>query len=231
MNQKTILVVDDEPKIVEVITSLLESKGYAVLQADSGKRALELFEKENISFILLDLMLPDISGEEVCRQVRRVSRVPIIMVTAKVEEEMLLEGLEIGADDYITKPFSLKELLARIEVVLRRSSGEPIPLFTKMSYNEDDLIVDISKDLILKKQKVVNLTPTERNILTVLLKYPGRVFTREELITFALGSEFEGYDRVVDSHIKNLRQKIEDNPRSPLYILTVHGKGYKFNGK
>lgn len=231
MNQKTILVVDDEPKIVEVITSLLESKGYAVLQADSGKRALELFEKENISFILLDLMLPDISGEEVCRQVRRVSRVPIIMVTAKVEEEMLLEGLEIGADDYITKPFSLKELLARIEVVLRRSSEEPMPLFTKMSYNEEDLIVDISKDLILKKQKVVNLTPTERNILTVLLKYPGRVFTREELITFALGSEFEGYDRVVDSHIKNLRQKIEDNPRSPRYILTVHGKGYKFDGK
>lgn len=176
-------------------------------------------------------MLPDLSGEEICKKIRRTSRVPIIMLTAKVEESDVLEGLEIGADDYITKPFSLKELIARVKAVLRRTSEEPVPLFNKNSYNGGDLILDFGKDLVLKDQIPVNLTPTEFNILTTLIKFPGKVFTREELIEFALGSGFEGFDRAVDSHIKNLRQKIEDNPRSPKYVLTIHGKGYKFGGE
>lgn len=230
MKQKNILVVDDEQKILEVVASFLESQNYTVFQAENGAKVFEIFEKENISLIILDLMLPDITGEEICKKIRKISRIPIIMLTAKVEENNLLEGLEIGADDYITKPFRLKELLARVNAVLRRTSEEPVPLFNKVSFDNDNLIIDFGKDLVIKSQNPVNLTPTEFNILSTLIKYPGKVFTREELIEFALGSEFEGFDRAVDSHIKNLRQKIEDNPRAPKYVLTIHGKGYKFGG-
>lgn len=230
MKQKNILVVDDEQKILEVVASFLESQNYTVFQAENGAKVFEIFEKENISLIILDLMLPDITGEEICKKIRKISRVPIIMLTAKVEENNILEGLEIGADDYITKPFRLKELLARVNAVLRRTSEEPVPLFNKVSFDNDNLILDFGKDLVIKNQNPVNLTPTEFNILSTLIKYPGKVFTREELIEFALGSEFEGFDRAVDSHIKNLRQKIEDNPRAPKYVLTIHGKGYKFGG-
>ncbi|WP_312370144.1 response regulator transcription factor [Lachnoclostridium sp.] len=230
MKQKNILVVDDEQKILEVVYSFLESQNYTVFQAENGARAFEIFEKENISLIILDLMLPDITGEEICKKIRKTSRVPIIMLTAKVEENNILEGLEIGADDYMTKPFRLKELLARVNAVLRRTSEEPVPLFDKISFDNDNFIIDFGKSLVLKNQNPVNLTPTEFNILSTLIKYPGKVFTREELIEFALGSEFEGFDRAVDSHIKNLRQKIEDNPRAPKYVLTIHGKGYKFGG-
>jgi DNA-binding response OmpR family regulator len=231
MKQKNILVVDDEQKILEVVASFLESQDYMVYQAENGAKAFEIFEKENISLIILDLMLPDITGEEICKKIRKTSRVPIIMLTAKVEENNILEGLEIGADDYITKPFRLKELLARVKAVLRRTSEEPVPLFNKISFDNDNFIIDFGKDLVLKNQNPVSLTPTEFNILSTLIKYPGKVFTREELIEFALGSEFEGFDRAVDSHIKNLRQKIEDNPRNPKYVLTIHGKGYKFGGE
>ncbi len=230
-NIKNILVVDDEVKLLEVISSFLESKGYRVLTAEDGKSALDIFGKENISLILLDLMLPDITGEEICRRVRMKSRVPIIMLTAKVEENDLLTGLELGADDYMTKPFSLKELGARVEAVLRRTTQDLVPLWTKNSYQEGDLIVDFEKNLILKQQVSVNLTPSELKIISALIKYPGKVFTRNELIEVALGEEFEGFDRAIDSHIKNLRQKIEDNPKEPKYVLTIHGKGYKFGGE
>lgn len=228
---KNILVVDDELKILDVIASYLESQGYFVFQAENGEEALSIFEKENISLILLDLMLPDISGEEICKKIRRKSRVPIIMLTAKVEENDMLTGLEIGADDYITKPFSLKELSARIEVVLRRSSDDLMPLFSKTSFNNGDLIIDFEKNIIKKKQAIVSLTPSELKILFALIKYPGKVFTRNELIELALGDEFYGFDRAVDSHIKNLRQKIEENPKRPVYVLTIHGQGYKFGGE
>lgn len=230
MKPKNILVVDDEVKILDVVVSYLENKGYRAFQAENGAETFNILERENIDLIVLDLMLPDLSGEEICKRVRRTSRIPVIMLTAKVEENELLEGLSIGADDYITKPFSLKELLARIEVVLRRVTKEPIPLFAKNSFNDGDLIVDFGKEAVLKRQNPVNLTPTELNILLSLIKYPGKIFTRDELIELALGSEFEGYDRAVDSHVKNLRQKIEDNPRTPIYVLTIRGKGYRFGG-
>ena len=228
---KNILVVDDEEKLLEVISSFLESKGYRVLTAQDGKTAFELFGRENISLILLDLMLPDITGEEICRRIRLKSRVPIIMLTAKVEEKDLLTGLETGADDYMTKPFSLKELGARVEAVMRRTTKDLVPLWTKNSYNEGDLIVDFEQNLITKQHTTVNLTPSELKILSALIKYPGKVFTRNELIEVALGEEFYGFDRAIDSHIKNLRQKIEDNPKDPKYVLTIHGKGYKFGGE
>jgi DNA-binding response OmpR family regulator len=227
---RTILVVDDEPKISEVVASYLESRGYRVLTAETGSGALDTFERENVALVVLDLMLPDISGEEVCRRLRNTSRVPIIMLTAKSDEASLLEGLGIGADDYVTKPFSLKALAARIEAVLRRAGGDILPLTVRASFRDGDLMVDFEKMLVRKAGREVSLTPSEMKILSTLIKYPGKAFTREELVELALGIEFGGYDRAIDSHIKNLRQKIEDDPRSPVYILTIHGTGYKFGG-
>lgn len=227
---KKVLVVDDELKIIEVVKSFLESKGFIVFAAENGKQALELFEQENIALIVLDLMLPDMTGEEICTQIRKKSRVPIIMLTAKIEESDMLKGLNIGADDYITKPFSLKALYARIEAVLRRSSDDLVPLYNKASFNDGDLEIDFESHRIKKNQVEISLTPNEYKLLAALIKYPSRVFTREDLIRVALGDEFEGYDRAVDSHIKNLRQKIENDPKNPVYVLTIYGIGYKFGG-
>lgn len=222
--------MEDEEKIRQVVVTLLESKGYQVLQAEDGKEALHIFEHENVSLILLDLMLPDLSGEEICRKIRAKSRVPIIMVTAKAEEEHLLNGLQIGADDYITKPFSLKELAARVEAVLRRTTEELKPLFQRNFFQNKDLFVDVDSQIIRKRDQQVSLTQSEWKLLLAFMKYPNKVFTREELIYVALGDEYDGFDRTIDSHIKNLRQKIEDVPKKPVYILTVHGKGYRFGG-
>jgi DNA-binding response OmpR family regulator len=228
---KKVLVVDDEVKILEVIKSFLESKGYAVYTAENGRQAFNIFEKETISLVILDLMLPDIPGEEICMSLRHKSRVPIIMLTAKAEEESVLRGLGIGADDYMKKPFSLKELSARIDTIIRRSSDDLVPLYTKSSFHEGNLEVDFESHSIKKNGKEVNLTPNEYKILSVLIKYPNKVFTREELIMTALGDEFEGYDRAVDTHIKNIRQKIESDSRNPVYVLTIRGVGYKFGGE
>jgi DNA-binding response OmpR family regulator len=227
---KNILAVDDEPKILEVVAAFLESRGFKVFSAETGKEALAVFGRENIALVLLDLMLPDVSGEEVCRAIRRQSRVPIIMLTAKVEEESLLEGLRLGADDYIRKPFSLKELGARADAALRRAADDLTPLTSKNSFRDGDLTVDFERNLIRKKGQAVSLTPGEMKILAALIKYPGKVFTRAELIDIALGDAFDGYDRAVDSHVKNLRRKIEDDSKNPDYILTVHGIGYRFGG-
>lgn len=228
---KSILVVDDEPKIVEVISSFLASRGFDIKTAENGNEALAIFDQENIALVVLDLMMPGISGEEVCLTIRKKSRIPIIMLTAKADEANLLEGLKLGADDYITKPFSLKELHARIEAVLRRTSTDLLPLAVKNTWNEGDLFVDFEKNIFKKKQQVICLTPNEIKILSALIKYPGKVFTRAELIEIAFGEDFIGYDRTIDSHIKNLRQKIESDPRSPIYIVTIHGLGYRFGGE
>ena len=221
MSKKKILIVEDEIKILEVVTSLMEKQGYEVYQAEDGKQALKIFYNNEISLIILDLMLPDISGEK--------SRVPIIMLTAKVDESNLLQGLDIGADDYITKPFSLMELVARVKAILRRTSEELNPLYN--SFQNGDLYINVEANIIKKKNELLNLTQSEWKILLSLMKYPNKVFTREELIQIALGSNFDGYNRTIDTHIKNLRQKIEDNPKSPVYIITVFGKGYKFGGE
>lgn len=225
---KKILVVDDEVKILEVVKALLESKGFIVFTAENADRAFEIFNNEPISLILLDLMLPGTSGEEICKTIRKKSRVPIIMLTAKVKEADMLEGLGIGADDYITKPFSLKALYARIEAVLRRASD--LPLFNKCSFNNGELEIDFESHSVKKNGTDVKLTPNEFKILTALIKHPNKVFTRDELISTALGNDFEGYDRAIDSHIKNIRQKIENDPKNPVYLLTIHGVGYKFGG-
>ena len=230
MEQKTILIVDDENMMREAVASYLEKQGYHVLQAETGTQALSLLEKETVSFVILDLMLPDISGEEICSRIRRQSRIPIIMLTAKTMEDDMLNGLNLGADDYITKPFSLKNLYARIQAVRRRSDHDLKPLAEKFSWNAGDLVIDYNRKEVLKKGETISLTPIEWKILSAFTRYPQKVFTRDELIASAFDTDFSGYDRVIDTHIKNLRKKIEDDPKNPIYLCTVHGIGYKFGG-
>jgi DNA-binding response OmpR family regulator len=227
---RTVLVVDDEPKILEAVAAYLENKGYRVLTAEGGAEALALFARENVALVILDLMMPGMSGEEVCLSIRRQSRVPVVMLTAKAGEENLVRGLKLGADDYIAKPFSLRELAARAEAILRRTDDGLHPLAPRNSWGDGDLAVDFERNLVFKKGAPVALTPSEMRILASLVKYPGKVFTRAELVEFALGEDFDGFERTVDSHMRNLRRKIEDDPKSPVYVLTVHGLGYKFGG-
>jgi len=226
-NAKSILVVDDEPKIVDVVKSYLENSGYAVSAAYNGREAYEKFEKENPSLIILDWMLPDTTGEEICKKLRLKSNVPIIMLTAKVEEENILKGFNFGADDYVTKPFSPRQLVARVEAILRRVESDTTE---SLLFNDGELIVDLTGQDVKKDGSSVNLTPNEYKIVSTLARYPKKVFTREELIAIVSGNDFDGFDRVIDTHIKNIRQKIETEARNPRYILTVHGVGYRFGG-
>lgn len=227
---KNILVVDDEQLIREVVASYLEKQGFRVFGAETGREALQIFEKQTISFVILDLMLPDLSGEEVCTLIRKQSRVPIIMLTAKTMEEDMLRGLDLGADDYITKPFSLKNLYARMRSVLRRSSEDLKPLAARFSWNNGDLVIDYERREVQKRDEAIAMTPIEWKILSALTKYPQKIFTRNDLIALAFDVGYDGYDRVIDTHVKNLRKKIEDDPRKPVYICTVHGMGYRFGG-
>ncbi|MDD3139343.1 MAG: response regulator transcription factor [Lachnospiraceae bacterium] len=225
---KKILVVDDEPKIVEVVAAYLENSGYATLKAYNGKQALTIFQNSKPDLVILDLMLPELSGEEVCRAIRRISRVPIIMVTAKIDEDEKIEGLNIGADDYVTKPFSPRELMARVNSLLRRSDSGVSPLFRVMSWNQNDLEVDLNSLVVKKAGAIVNLTPNEFKLLCTMIKYPKKIFTREELIEIIFGIDYDGFERTIDTHIKNLRSKIEDDTANPRYIITVRGIGYRF---
>jgi len=231
MEKKNILVVDDEERIVEFVESYLVKNGYNVIKAYNGREALDKFNSNDINLIVLDLMMPDITGEEVCTEIRKSSRVPIIMLTAKVEEENILKGLDIGADDYITKPFSPRQLVARVGAILRRTDGENYSVSSFLSFNSGELTIDTIKYEVIKKGEVIDLTPNEYRILYTLAKSPKRVFSRDDLIDIAMGDDFSGYDRAIDSHIKNLRRKIEEDTKNNQYILTVHGLGYKFGGE
>jgi DNA-binding response OmpR family regulator len=231
VNPKKIMVVDDEPNIVSVIRSYLEADGYQVYEALDGREAMAVFERVHPDLIILDLMLPEISGEEVCRRLRKLSRVPIIMLTAKVEEENIIGGLKLGADDYVTKPFAPRQLVARVEALLRRTANEPVPLAEIISLDGGTLSIDNLKHEVRKAGAIVNLTPSEYSLLLTLVKFPHKTFTREELVVFAFGENYEGYDRTIDTHIKNLRQKLETEPKNPRYIMTVHGVGYRFGGE
>ena len=227
--EQRVLVVDDEPKIAEVVGSYLQRAGYVPIAAANGAEALSLFETQHPCLVILDLMLPDLPGEEVCRRLRARSRVTIIMLTAKVEDNDAIRGLALGADDYVTKPFSPRQLVARVEAVLRRTGSAGAPLARSLSFYRDDLFIDVEKKEVRKQGEPVLLTPSELQMLLVLAAHPGRVFSREELISRALGDDFDGFDRTVDAHVKNLRQKIETDPHEPCYIVTVHGLGYRFN--
>ncbi|WP_010234010.1 response regulator transcription factor [Clostridium arbusti] len=225
-----ILVVDDEDNILEVIKAYLEKDKFKIYTATDGEEAIRIFKEENIKLIVLDLMLPKISGEEVCRKIRAVSDVPIIMLTAKIEEDDKIEGLAMGADDYLTKPFSVRELVERVRALLRRAYRDQNPLADYLVFNDGDLEIDVTKMKVKKRTKEIDITPYEFKVLLALLTNPGQVFTREQLVKKAFGIEYEGFDRTVDSYIKNIRHKIEDDTKNPKYINTIYGVGYKFTG-
>lgn len=228
MLRKKILVVDDEPKIVELVKLYLEKDGYGVLTAGDGQRALELAQRELPDLIILDLNLPEKDGLEVCKELRRQSQVPIVMLTARDEDVDKILGLELGADDYVTKPFSPRELIARVRSVLRRASPEREQ---GAAIRVGDLTLDPRRHVVHRGEGPVQLTPIEFKLLEVLMANPGRVFTRLQLLDQVQGEAYEGYERTIDTHVKNLRQKIEPEPQKPQYILTVHGVGYKFQEK
>ncbi|HJW84612.1 MAG TPA: response regulator transcription factor [Anaerolineae bacterium] len=225
MSQK-ILVVDDELDIVKVVRAYLEQSGFRVLTASDGTQALAVFRHERPDLVVLDLNLPSLDGLDVCRAIRRESNTPVIMLTARVEETDRLIGLEIGADDYITKPFSPREVVARVRVVLRRVGSAPE---SAELIRASDLTVDRAPHEVRLGDRLIDLTPSEFNLLSAMAGQPGRAFSRMELLDTALGEAYEGYERSIDQHVKNLRQKLGDEPRDPKYILTVFGVGYKFN--
>lgn len=224
---QTILLVDDEVKITKVLAAYLQKSGYQTLSAHDGICAWQLFQDNEISLVVLDLMLPDVSGEEICRRIRTQSRVPIIMLTAKTEEADLLEGLRIGADDYLIKPFSPRTVVAKVEAVLRRITRDEL-IGVPVSICNGYLVMDFQNSLVKKQGESLSLTPTELKLLRTFVKAPNRTFSRDQLIEFALDGNFDGYDRSIDTYIKSLRSKIEPDRKKPQYIITVHGIGYKF---
>ncbi len=221
-----ILVVDDEPKIVKLARDYLEKGGYQVVTAVNGKDALAAARHEHPDLVVLDLNLPGMDGLDVCRQLRRESAVPIIMLTARVDETDRLIGLELGADDYIVKPFSPRELVARVRAVLRRVQGGMGPANI---IRAGDLEIDLQGHRVVRNDETLRLTPLEFNLLALLAQHPGQTFSRERIMERLHGYSHDGYDRSIDAHIKNLRRKLEPNPSEPIYILTVYGIGYQFN--
>lgn len=220
-----ILVVDDEPKIVKLARDYLEQSGYRVLAAGDGRNALIMARQEQPDLVVLDLMLPELDGLDVCRAIRRESDVPIIMLTARIEETDRLIGLELGADDYITKPFSPRELVARVRAVLRRVQGG---VRQQGLLRAGDLEVDLNGHRVVLADETIDLTRIEFSLLAILAQHPGQTFTREQLLDRLHGYAHEGYARSIDAHIKNLRRKLESDPAEPHYVLTVYGVGYKF---
>jgi two-component system alkaline phosphatase synthesis response regulator PhoP len=225
---KTILVVDDEPKILQLVGDYLERAGYGTLKTRDGKSALALVRTEKPDLIILDLGLPEMDGLDVTREIRKHSNAPIIMLTARSEESDKLIGLELGADDYITKPFSPKELVVRVKVLFRRMEAYTDASLDKIS--AADLTLDMPRMRVSATGRgLEELTPTEFELLAAMARHPGRIFTRAQLLDAIHGVAFESYERAIDAHIKNIRRKIELNPHEPQYILTVYGVGYKFS--
>jgi DNA-binding response OmpR family regulator len=221
-----ILIIEDEPKIAKLARDYLEQSSYRALIAADGNTGLAMARREHPDLIVLDLMLPGMDGLDVCRALRRESDVPIIMLTARAEETDRLIGLELGADDYITKPFSPRELVARVRALLRRVKGV---VYQPGVIRAGDLTIDIDSHRVTRGNEVIQLTRFEFNLLQVLAQHPGQMYSRAQLLEKLHGVAYDGYDRSIDAHIKNLRRKIEIDPTEPRYILTVYGIGYKFN--
>lgn len=227
---KNILVVDDEPKITQLVRDYLERAGFGVLVAHDGKKALSLAKTERPDMIVLDLGLPQLDGLDFTREFRKTSNAPIIMLTARAEETDKLIGLELGADDYMTKPFSPKELVARVRVVFRRM--ENVSASSVEMIRVSNLTLDVPRMRVsVEGRDIEELTPTEFELLATLARQPGRIFTRAQLLGAIHGVAFESYERAIDAHIKNIRRKIEVKASEPQYILTVYGVGYKFADK
>jgi DNA-binding response OmpR family regulator len=224
--EATVLVVEDERKLRDLVRSYLERAGFTVLSTGSGAEAITMAAGASPDLVVLDLRLPDVPGETVARELRAVAATPILMLTAKSAEEDRISGLELGADDYVTKPFSPRELVLRVQAILRRG-GPAIAMRGVTSYGGGVLVIDETRRLVTVRDQVVALTPTEWGILVALATVPGRVYSRFELINRVRGYEFAGYERTVDSHVKNLRRKIEDDPGNPTVVQTVLGGGYR----
>lgn len=223
---KKILLVEDEKNIRDAVAAYLERENYWVTAVGDGQEALDEFDKRTFDLVILDLMLPRVSGERVCKVIRDHDDTPIIMLTAKGEVEDKIIGLELGADDYLVKPFSPRELVARVRALLRRAHSDSDMAREIQEFG--DLVIDFSGHKVSVAGKDVDLTTSEFKLLTTLCRYPGRVYSRMELVEKVLGYDFEGYERTIDSHIKNLRAKLGDDPRNPTWLYTVHGVGYRF---
>lgn len=221
----TILVIEDEPELEKVLRSYLEQAGFSVMSAGRGDQGLSLYEQKHPDLVILDLNLPGMDGLDVAREIRRKASTPIIMLTARVEETDQLIGLELGADDYIPKPFSPRVVVARVRALLRRSGSS-------IAHNQvlrvADLEIDLDAHSVSRNDELIELTPTEFSLLAALAAYPGRAFSRLQLLEASQGNAYEGYERTIDAHIKNLRAKIESDPKNPIYIETVFGIGYRF---
>jgi DNA-binding response OmpR family regulator len=227
MKSEIILVVDDEPRILDIVCAYLEKEGYQTRRATRGQEGLEIFREEEVALVILDLMLPDLTGEEICRQIRLKNNTPILMLTAKVDRDSIVHGLNLGADDYVTKPFDGKILVARVKALLRRQSSQAIPA-EQFIFGEGHLEVDLDRKTASRHGLSLPLTPMEFEILGLMARHPGRLFSRDELIMRAIGYDYDGSDRTIDVHIKNIRQKIDDAEHK--YIRTVYGLGYRFEG-
>jgi DNA-binding response OmpR family regulator len=223
-----ILVVEDEARIAEVVQSYLEREGHMVVRTATGEDALADFDRRRPDLVVLDLGLPGMPGEEVCRRIRASSDVPIIMLTAKDGEEDLVRGLQLGADDYLTKPFSPRELTARVRALLRRARRDAEPQADVLERAAGRLVVDSARRRATLDGAPVDLTESEFRLLQTLARFPGRVYTRFELVDKVQGYQFEGYERTIDAHVKNLRRKLGEDARAPRLILTVYGRGYAF---
>ncbi len=223
---KKVVVVDDDASVQEVTRAYLERDGYLVYVAGTAAEGLAVAERVKPGLVVLDLMLPDRSGEDVCREIRERSDVPILMLTAKASEDERVAGLALGADDYLTKPFSPRELVARVRAILRRTQIET-PLVELLSFDDGALEIDTVQHEVRRDGEPVELTPNEYKLLQTLARYPGRVYSRFELINHVQGYEYEGYERTIDAHVKNLRKKIEPDPKRPRYVETVFGAGYR----
>lgn len=223
---KKVVVVDDDTSVQEVTRAYLERDGYLVYVAGTAAEGLAVAERVKPGLVVLDLMLPDRSGEDVCREIRERSDVPILMLTAKASEDERVAGLALGADDYLTKPFSPRELVARVRAILRRTQIET-PLVELLSFDDGALEIDTVQHEVRREGEPVELTPNEYKLLQTLARYPGRVYSRFELINHVQGYEYEGYERTIDAHVKNLRKKIEPDPKHPRYVETVFGAGYR----
>jgi len=228
---QTIFIVEDDRKISKVVKVYLEEAGFKVLQFEKGKDAVTALLKQKPLLVILDLMLPDTTGEEVCQEIKESGDIPIIMLTAKSSEEERVAGFALGADDYVVKPFSPRELVYRVKALLKRAQKEDLSSAEPMNFSNGSLMIDGHSYAVKKHGEAVAITPTEFKVLFSLASAPGKVFTREELVDKALGYQFEGYERSIDAHIKNIRHKIEDDPKNPAIILTIYGVGYRFSIK
>lgn len=225
MAQYSVLIVDDDVKLVNLLQTYFAKEGYITYTANDGLDALQVVRERKPDIMVLDLMLPGLDGLDVCRKIRKDNDIPIIMLTARDEESDRLVGLELGADDYVTKPFSPKEVVARAKAILRRANKEVVRSETIKAGN---LMIDLERHQVINGDQIIEVTPTEFKIVELLAGNIGKVFTRLQIVEQTQGYTFEGYERTIDAHIKNLRRKLETNPKEPRYIQTVYGIGYKF---